>query len=273
MIEVTKNVFVENSYPICNVGLIDTGDGLVMIDTPIRPTDAIKWRDIIAQKGRLKYIINTESHGDHCGNSCFFDAPMIMQSIARDILSRSVEGVTAFVRMTDPTTELLAKHRIRLADIVFDDDLTVHLGDLSFKLIHTPGHTPGNLSVYIPERKVLFAADDVIYHGKTWLHEAVPYQWMESLQKMQALKIDVIVPGHSEGQPFCNKDYLKEEMKIIEAWIKLIESAIRDRLSLEETLNTVVCPDPYPILGLSEMTETRLNQLIITRLYSVLKAH
>lgn len=43
MIQITKNVFVETNYPICNLGFITTDKGIVMIDTPIFPTDALKW--------------------------------------------------------------------------------------------------------------------------------------------------------------------------------------------------------------------------------------
>jgi glyoxylase-like metal-dependent hydrolase (beta-lactamase superfamily II) len=72
MIQVSKNIFVENSLPYCNLGLISTTDGLVMVDTPMNPIDAVKWRDVMQARGTIKYIINTEEHGDHCTNSWFY---------------------------------------------------------------------------------------------------------------------------------------------------------------------------------------------------------
>ena len=47
---------------------------------------------------------------------------------------------------------------------------------------------------------------------KSWLQEADPDQWFESLKKIGELDVDVIVPGHGE---ICKKDYLKEQSDIV----------------------------------------------------------
>jgi cyclase len=36
-----------------------------MMDTPMKPTDAVKWRDEAGKKGEIRYLINTEEHPDH----------------------------------------------------------------------------------------------------------------------------------------------------------------------------------------------------------------
>jgi len=271
MIEVAENIFIENNFPICNLGLIDTGDGLVMVDTPLNPTYALKWRDIIARKGKLKYVITTEPHGDHCGNSCFFDAVLISHTNSRDILSKSQKEITEFVHSSDPSaTGLMTKHWVRLADITFDKTIIIHLGKLSFHLLYLPGHTPSNIAVYIPERRVLFAADNIIFHGKTWLHESLPYQWLESLKILSALDVDIVVPGHSGEKMFCGKEYFAEQSSIIEQWITVTKLAIKRGLTVEEAAQQIICPDPYHILGMSIMTESDLNKMIIRRLYEVL---
>lgn len=60
MQQLTKNVFVETGVRGCNHGFVKTADGIVMIDTPQKPTDALKWRDEIARHGEVRYIFNTE---------------------------------------------------------------------------------------------------------------------------------------------------------------------------------------------------------------------
>lgn len=72
MIQVSPNVYVESNNTFCNLGLIITKEGVVMVDTPMSPTDSVKWRDEITKKGKLRYVITTEEHGDHCTNSWFF---------------------------------------------------------------------------------------------------------------------------------------------------------------------------------------------------------
>ena len=55
MKQITDNVYVETDFPGCNPTFITTKEGIVMIDTPMRPTDALKWRLNISEKGNVRY--------------------------------------------------------------------------------------------------------------------------------------------------------------------------------------------------------------------------
>ena len=77
MRQLTSNVYVETEVRGCNHGFVTTSDGVVMIDSPHKPTDALKLKAEIAKHGQLRYIINTEPHGDHWTGNAFFDAPVI----------------------------------------------------------------------------------------------------------------------------------------------------------------------------------------------------
>lgn len=63
MEKISDNVYVETGFEGCNVGFVVTGEGVVMIDTPQIPTDAIDWRDEIKKYGPVRYLINTEPLG------------------------------------------------------------------------------------------------------------------------------------------------------------------------------------------------------------------
>jgi len=71
MKKISPNVFIETGFSGANVGIVQTTEGLVMIDTPWRPTDAIKWREEISNKGNIRYLINTDEHHDHNLCNCF----------------------------------------------------------------------------------------------------------------------------------------------------------------------------------------------------------
>src|SRR5256714_12414656 len=88
MRQLTKNVFVETGIRGCNHGFVTTSDGIVMIDSPHKPSDALKLKAEIARRGgRLRYIINTEPHGDHWAGNAFFDAPLVAhEGVGRGIL-------------------------------------------------------------------------------------------------------------------------------------------------------------------------------------------
>ena len=61
MKQVTDSVYVEIDYMGCNPGVVVTSAGLVMIDTPQRPSDALQYRSEIEKLGSVQYLINTDS--------------------------------------------------------------------------------------------------------------------------------------------------------------------------------------------------------------------
>jgi len=103
------------------------------------------------------------------------------------------------------------------------------------------------------------------------LIEAFPYQWVDSLRRLSELDVDLVIPGHGGGAPTCKKKYIKEQMLIIEQWIEVVESAIEQGLNKEEAFEKISCPDPYPIIGLTRLSEKELNKAIIARLYDVIR--
>jgi len=272
MEKVTDNVFVEDIYPICNVGLVKTDDGLVMIDTPVNPTDAVHWRNQISSLGKLKYVINSEEHFDHCTNSYFFDGILITSELTRSSMAKTPgEETMDWVKEHDPKgLPLMEDFKMRLADITFEDELTLRLGKHTFRLISMPGHTAGNIAVYIPEEGAVFTADNVIYHGKTWLQEALPYEWLESIKKLESLDADTIIPGHAWGAVSCGKEYLKEQTAVVQGWIDAVKSAIKEGWSVEEAVLRIASPDLYNTMGDSKISEAELNKIIIEHLYDVL---
>jgi len=50
MKKITNNIYVETGFRGCNPGFVVTKEGVVMIDAPQIPTDALKWRDEIAKE-------------------------------------------------------------------------------------------------------------------------------------------------------------------------------------------------------------------------------
>jgi cyclase len=268
MIQVTENVFVETGLFACNLGLITTKEGNVLIDTPMRPTDALNWRDEVGKKGEVRYLINTEEHPDHSQCSHFFPGLFITHEETRNSLAKApATEVLERVKHMDPEgLPLMDGFQLRLADITFTDTLDLFLGDQTIKLFRLPGHSPGGIGVYIPKERVVFTTDIVFHRKKSWLHESTPFQWLESLKNLGELDVDTVVPGHGE---LCKKDYLDEQARIIREWVEVVQSAIAQGMSEEEAVANIAQPDPYPKQANTPMTEDELNKAIITRLYQV----
>ena len=86
------------------------------------------------------------------------------------------------------------------ADSRIDDLDLIHVGDIEFKVLHTPGHTKGGISLYSEKEKLLFSGD-TIFRG-SWGRTDLPTSSFEEIiksitEKIMILPEDTIVyPGH-----------------------------------------------------------------------------
>ena len=270
MQKLTKNVYAETGFRGCNPGFVVTSEGVVMIDTPQMPVDAIKWRDEIAKHGTVRYLINTEPHGDHFTGNYFFKGTVIGHEGTREaILKASVEQLKTRYKESDPESfSLLRRFKFRPPTITLSQRLTFHLGNHTFRLINFPGHTPYQVAVFIPEEKVMFTSDNVFCRVQAWLPESVPYEWIDSLEKMAELEADILVPGHGA---VCDRSYIPEMSAFIQAWIDTVSDAIKKGMSLEEAQDKLNLLDRYPMEPGSEAMAKQVQRMNVARLYQVLK--
>ena len=83
--EIAPNVFVETEFHGANVGFIVTGEGVLLIDTPMLPTDARFWLAEIQRRTdqEILYILNTAHHRGHViGNQHFPMATVVAHEFA-----------------------------------------------------------------------------------------------------------------------------------------------------------------------------------------------
>lgn len=79
------------------------------------------------------------------------------------------------------------------------DDLTFNLGDLNVEILLTPGHTPANISVWIPDDGVLFTGDCLIREYLPNLDAGTKEDWqlwLKSIERIELLKPEFVVAGH-----------------------------------------------------------------------------
>lgn len=82
-----------------------------------------------------------------------------------------------------------------LIDLSVEDGHTIELAGTSLQIIHTPGHSPGDICVFMPEEKVLFTGDTIVGTG-TVVVDGDMVQYMESLHSLMRYDAKMICPGH-----------------------------------------------------------------------------
>jgi cyclase len=269
MRKISSNVYVETGNRGCNTSFVVTREGVVMIDTPMVPSEAKKWRDEIAKHGELRYLINGEPHNDHVAGNCFFGGTVVAHEGTRKIIQAAkVEDIKNMLKMMAPDSLPLEEgFHYRPPEVTFSERLTLYLGDHTFQLINLPGHTPYQVAVYVPEERVVFTSDNVIA-GMPFLHQAVPYAWLDSLKQLQKLDVDKVVTGHGS---ICDKGYLSQMSDTIQYWIDSATSAIKKGMGLEEALEKVTLADKYPE-AVKDQRMNGIRRMNLTHLYEVLNS-
>ena len=271
MEKISDAVYVETGFNGCNVGFVVTGEGVVMIDTPQIPSDAIDWRDEIKKYGPVRYVINTEPHIDHFTGNTFFGGTIIGHEGTRDaILTASLEQLKERMKEIAPESlSLLEGFSFRPPDITLSERLTLYLGEHTFQLMNMPGHTPFQTPVYIPEEGVVFTSDNLIGQGHAFFPPGVlPYDWMDSLRRMKELKAEVFVPGHGT---ICEQGYLDEMIAQIQVWLDRVKAALDEGMSLEEAQDKVTFQDKYTEPSGPTDMELMFQRISIATLYDLLK--
>jgi cyclase len=258
MEQLTRNVWTTTRLRGCNPSFVTTSDGVVVIDTPQLPTKAVAMRQQAESFGPIRYLINTEHHVDHIfGNHWFKGAGTVVHH--RGVHERFMVPYPeldpfAYAMEAIPTDDpdgaaLVPSRDVYYADlnkygIVFTGDLTLHLGDHTFHLLHTPGHTPGQIAVHVPEERVVFTGDTIFSECATWLMTSDVDQWLASLERLRCLDVDYIVPGHG---PLTDLHYIATQRAVLLEWKAAVAAAVAKGWTREETVERVSFADRYPV--------------------------
>jgi len=270
MERVSENVYAVTGYRGCNPGFVKTSEGVVMIDTPQMPSDALKYKTEIEKHGQVSYLINTEPHGDHYTGNCFFKATIVAQQGTRDVIAQAqIEPLKERIKIMDPDfVPNLDSLSISVPSITFRDSMKIYSGEHEFELLHLPGHTPSETAVFIPQERVVFTGDNIFYKTQAFFHEAVPNDWLKSLETLKTLDAEKVVPGHGE---LCTLDYLDEQAAFIRDWIQAAKEAVEKGWSLEEAQERISFLDRYPMGAEMEEFGRELQKMNVARLYAMAK--
>ena len=248
MKQLTNHVEIDIERRGSNHGLVTTSDGLVLIDGPHKPSDTLRLKAEIERRGvPLRYILNTEPHGDHWASNAYFDVPVVAhEGVRTRILETDMAAFIQRVGTFGPDEpKLLEGYRANAPVITFKDALTLHVGNHTFRMVHMPGHTTAQAAILVEEEGVVFTSDNVFCKVHTWLQEADPAAWLQSLDALRALRADTLVPGHG---PVCDKRYLDEQTAFIEEWVDYVHQAVDEGMAKDDAVASLTAmTDRYPM--------------------------
>ncbi len=205
------------------------GDEIVLIDTGYLPS-LPHTEKMLAQVGvsfdRVHRIVSTHSHCDHIGGNAKIQAAtgcrIAMHPIQKRIIDDRDDWAT-WARYYEHEAEFF-----RVDDTIQEGD-ELAVGPLRFQVFHVPGHAPGMLAFYEPQRKILLSSDAVWDGDVGVLNTHVdgtiaPWLALDSARRLAALDVQVLYPGHGPA--------ITDPRRAFERAIKKIERLIEDRQAL-----------------------------------------
>src|SRR5258705_5768903 len=228
----------------CNTAIIETDDGLIVVDTHSKPSAARvivdHLRDLSAQP--VRYVVNTHFHWDHWhGNEvypkAYPGAEIVTNQITREAMRqkglkriddhrRQVPAEIARLeadlaaasapaeRQRLPADVRLAKAYLAegralepaLPTIAFEQTMKLYRPDRESHLLHLGrAHTEGDVFVYLPKEKVVITGDAMI--GWTpYMGDGYPEDWAGTLDRLAHLDFTHIIMGHGDvtGREWLN---------------------------------------------------------------------
>jgi len=263
----------EQGYAICNAGIVDIGDKTIVFDTFISPEAA---KDLVEAAKQLTShkvtcVVNSHYHEDHIrGNQVFSpDVDIISTIWTHEAIARNEPEEISWEKENVPKGLVDAQSKLsvekdhkrrrelaflivyyramieshpqlqtRLPNITFEHKLVIHGRQRTVELLSFVGHTASDIVLYLPDEKIAFMGDLLFINIHPYLPSGFPEEWKQSLSKIEALGIQIAVPGHgSVGR--------STDLSVMTQYIQSLENIAANMVKLGKPAKEV-CLQPIP---------------------------
>lgn len=230
-----------------NSTLILGNDACILVDTMQNVPTAEELRAAVKSitDKPVKYVVNTHYHGDHSfGNQVFAAeaADIIGHKNVRETLLRIGEQHKILFRdyFKVPGTEDVV---ITPPTLTFEKGLSLRFDGKTINMFHPDrAHTNTDSFIYVPELKLLITGDLFFNHalGFTGDPGCSLRGWVKTIEEMEGLDIEVIIPGHG---PIGNKADLAEFRRYLEKLLAAAKQEIAKGKTVDEMKQSIKLPE------------------------------
>jgi cyclase len=207
--EIRPNVFVwtlggetiETSFGTNCVGVIGQ-DAVLLVDPLIAPAHARLIGEALRRHtaAPVRLVAFTHHHTDHTWGGAWFTsqgAAALAHRACRERMAALHPALLASRRAAPATAPLFADAALALPAVIFDEGLTLHVGDVEVEVWHAGwGHSPGDAFLFLPAERVAICGD-LVFAGYHFNYEdASPHGARAGLRALRALDADAFIPGH-----------------------------------------------------------------------------
>ncbi len=161
-----------------------TNDGVLVADAQGSPEATTGLLEAIRKvtPKPIKYMVVCSDHGDHTGGNSILPPGIVyfIHPTSRAILERQTNG------WKPPAGARLVAEK-----------QTISMGGEDFDILFLGrAHTGGDLSVYLPRRRILFLSETFLNRVFPAMRSAYPHDWLRALDRAEHMNVDLYIPGH-----------------------------------------------------------------------------
>lgn len=254
-----------------NSTFIITNDGVVVFDhyMPQSEQTLAAIRKLTDKK--VKYLFSSHAAIDHSSGAWWFreDHPVYIASKnqLRDMLGERGRIYKEVEESNDPRNAVYHGKDLVLPDVVFDKTLTLRLGGITFEAtLEGAGHSTGDVTLYIPQKRVFLMGDlfnSELHAGGGSLvpgEGSDPDMWITILGNImdRKLPVDTFVPGHGPVHPGRGVKDLEESQRYFIAMREAVATMMSQGKSLDQIIKEFKVPAEFSRYGLPERLKTTL---------------
>jgi len=196
-------------FPIANVAVFETDDGLVLVDSGYAPAGPALAEALAKLSPKpVHTIVLTHFHADHAfGAWALMQGPVKPQVVTTALFIDEMEDdmrTWGLISRNNqqPLDEVPRSwdQAVRPTRVFYERKLTLKIGGEDFVLTHAPGETADQLWVWAPARRVVVAADyfqpQLPNAGNGKRRQRYPLEWAQALREMTALRPARLLPMH-----------------------------------------------------------------------------
>lgn len=276
-----------------NAGFIVGDGGVMIVDTFFTPAAVEELISEIATQTKqpIKYAVNTHYHLDHTGgnqvlaargvpiiahenvmawqltkNTRFLPAPADLQKrradTAKQLSETPADQKDKRSQLERQLRRLDAIQQIKLTQpsLTFSvGELSVYLGTREVKLFTMPGHTGGDVLVYVPDANVVFTGDMGWSRTLPNLVDATVIDWIKSLDVLLAQHAGAkFIPGHREVATGVE---MREFRDYLDGLRRTVQLAMDDGLTIEQAKEQFKLPDRYKSFAFQNFAQPNIEDM------------
>lgn len=246
---VFASIAEDGDLAVGNAGFVDLGGETLVFDTHVSRDAGRELRAAAEGVAPARTVVLSHWHGDHTYGAGAFDATVHATERTAELMRTRLEERLAGLKATPvedfagSAFEGLARTELPSLEVRHPDETFAE--ERSFgratAISYGGGHTLSDAILWLPEERILFAADLVV-DGHPWIGDGDPGAWPGILEGLAALGAETVVPGHGDVAG-------PEEIDFVRSYLDAFNEAKPGD------------PNPYPELPWPEMWERNLTAI------------